>query len=150
LSDPFPLHQGVLGPRGGAVGIIMAASPPYYFIETIFSNHFEWIVSLHNFSAPVDWRSADQFLQIREVPQSVPIHRGDTVFIHPRLGTFPPYTPMGIVYTMQSLGEQGTVQLTIKPVEDIAQLRTVFVPHIKDQAQIDSLVSTMTLIGRNQ
>ncbi len=137
----FRLHQGVVGPRGGAVGILMASSPPYYFVETIFSRHLQWIGAVRRFEAPLEWDGTAPYLRMPHIPASAGVQIGDTVFVHPRLGKFPPRTPIGTVVGMETDPGGSVVHLQVMPMEDITGVRTVFGLHTRDADRIDSLIN---------
>jgi len=142
--DNIKPNMAVIGLKG-VIGYVLETSANYSVVMPIINEQFKLPVS-HNVSNSfglISWMPDDgyQTASVIDIPISVPVAIGDTIFTRGSDAMFPKGILVGIVEKVDNETGQSFQIIKVKLTEDFSSINKVKIIHFINQDQINRLES---------
>lgn len=126
----------------GLIGKVVLVSPQYAQVMPFFNTLFRVSAKLQNTNAYGIVRWADEQiyeLELRHVPQTIPVDSGDVVVTSGYSNQFPPDIPIGEVIRTRPVEGQDTQQIYLRPFVQLYTIAEGFVVTTQPDTSIQNL-----------
>lgn len=139
-NDGIEEDMGVITPIG-AIGIVRAVEKNHSYVLSFLNTkqHVSAKLGKANAFGPLTWDgNSSKFATLSEVPQHIPVNRGDTIYTSGYSSLFPPNIPIGIADTSKIVnGMHRSVRVRL--LQDFSLLDYVIVAKNQNVDEIENL-----------
>ncbi len=121
--------MGVIS-ASGVVGVVVAVSPNYSLVLSILNSKVGVSAKLksQNFYGSITWPGSDyRYAVLDEIPNHVPITKGDTVVTSGYSAIFPPGLPVAVIDGFEKNSEDNFYSINVKLLNDLKRVSNVMI-----------------------
>jgi rod shape-determining protein MreC len=130
----------------GIIGTVVNVSPNMATVMSMLHRQSKVIAVLKKGSGlgEVSWDGKDpSLLNLKKIPTTVEVNKGDTVITSPYSDKFPPGYPIGVVVRVEKDQETNTYLLWVKPAVDFNTVQHAYVVQNKLKQEMDQMGKTI-------
>jgi rod shape-determining protein MreC len=138
-------NLAVVGPDG-IIGTVVNVSPNMSIVMSLLHRQSKVIAVLKKGSGlgEISWDGKDPaLLNLKKIPTTVEVKKGDTVVTSPYSDKFPPGYPIGVVERVEKDQETNTYLLWVKSAVDFNTVQHAYVVQNRLQQEMEQMSKTM-------
>jgi rod shape-determining protein MreC len=138
-------NLAVVGPDG-IIGTVVNVSPNMSIVMSLLHRQSKVIAVLKKGSGlgEISWDGKDPaLLNLKKIPTTVEVKKGDTVVTSPYSDKFPPGYPIGVVDRVEKDQETNTYLLWVKSAVDFNTVQHAYVVQNRLQQEMEQMSKTM-------
>lgn len=129
----------------GIVGIVDKVSERYASVQSVLNTRSRISVALKNTAhyGTLTWDAKNtQYVQLIDIPNIAPVHKGDTVVTYGHSAIFPKGIPVGTVSDYQQNPRDNSLLINVQLFTDMSSLQYTYIIRNKEQALIKDFEKT--------
>ena len=128
-SSGIQPDMGVIS-ASGVVGVVVAASPNFSLVLSMLNGKVGVSAKLksQSFYGTITWPGHDyRFAVLDEIPNHVPLQKGDTVVTSGYSAIFPPGIPVAVIEDFEKNSEDNFYSINVKLLTDLKRVSNVMI-----------------------